>query len=74
LPGIARPIWVGGRLRQRLYRWFENRLTSDGRTPGDATLRPHGLRRIFLRPTVVVAAACKFKSLVPVAGGGFKYA
>ena len=74
LPGIARPIWAGGRLRQRLYRWFENRLCSHSRRPGDATLRPHGLRPIFLRPTVVIAAACKFKSLVPLAGGGFGYA
>jgi SAM-dependent methyltransferase len=74
LPGIARPIWAGGRLRQRLFRWFENRLSSDGRRPSDATLRPHGLRPIFLRPTVVIAAARKFKSLVPLAGGGFGYA
>ena len=74
LPGIPRPIWVTGRLRQRLYRWFENRLSSDGRRPGDATLRPHGLRPIFLRPTVVIAAARKFKTLVPLAGGGFGYA
>jgi len=74
LPGTARPIWGRGRLRQRLYRWFENRWCSDGRRPGDATLRPHGLRPIFLRPTVVIAAARKFKSLVPLAGGGFGYA
>jgi SAM-dependent methyltransferase len=74
LPGIPRPIWGSGRLRQRLYRWFESRMSSDGRTPGDATLRPHGLRPIFLRPTVVIAAARKFKSLVPLAGGGFGYA
>ncbi len=63
LPGITRPIWVGGRLRQRLYRWFENRLCSNGRRPGDATLRPHGLRPIFLRPTVVIARARKVKNL-----------
>jgi SAM-dependent methyltransferase len=74
LPGIVRPIWAGGRLRQRLYRWFDSRLCSDGRGPGDATLRPHGLRPIFLRPTVVIAAASKLKSLVPLAGGGFGYA
>ena len=71
--GYSSP-WAGGRLRQRLYRWFENRLCSHSRRPGDATLRPHGLRPIFLRPTVVIAAACKFKSLVPLAGGGFGYA
>jgi SAM-dependent methyltransferase len=74
LPSVARPIWAGGRLRQQLYRWFERRLCSEGRRPGDATLLPHGLRPIFLRPTVVIAAARKFKSLVPLAGGGFRYA
>lgn len=63
LPGITRPIWVRGRLRQRLYRWFENRLCSHGRAPGDATLRPHGLHPIFLRPTVVIAGARKVKNL-----------
>ena len=63
LPGITRPIWVRGRLRQRLYRWFENRLCSHGRGAGAATLRPHGLRPIFLRPTVVIAGARKVKNL-----------
>jgi SAM-dependent methyltransferase len=64
MPGMGRPIWLRGRLRQRLYRWFEAHLYSDGRNPGDATLRPHKLRPIFLRPTVVVAAARKVKDLV----------
>jgi SAM-dependent methyltransferase len=68
MPGMGRSVWLRGRLRQRLYRWFEARLRSNGRNPGDATLRPHGLRRIFLRPTVVVAAARKVKSLVPPGG------
>jgi SAM-dependent methyltransferase len=62
MPGIARPVWLHGRLRERVYRWFE-RTHNDGRHPGDATLRPHGVYPIFLRPTVVIAAARKAKNL-----------
>jgi SAM-dependent methyltransferase len=71
MPGAARAIWLRGRLRRQLYRWFEKRASSDGRHSGDTTLRPHGLRPIFLRPTVVIAAARKVKSLIcPVASDG----
>ncbi len=65
--GVPRPVWRRGWLRSKLYSWFEDRLHRSGRNPGDVTLHPHGLRRLFLQPTVVIAAARKVKSLVPAA-------
>jgi SAM-dependent methyltransferase len=70
--GEARAFWQHGRLRQKLYRLFESRCRSDGRDPADLTLRGHWMARIFLRPTVIVAAARKAKNLVPQNGGGFR--
>jgi SAM-dependent methyltransferase len=63
MPGMARPFWQGGGIRKKLYDWFETRLRRDGRHPADVTLRPHGTRPLFLRPTVINAAARKAKSL-----------
>jgi SAM-dependent methyltransferase len=74
MPGMARSIWSNGEFRRRFYRWFEDRLSSNGREPGDATLLPHGFCRMFLRPTVVIAAARRVKRLVPQAGGGMGFA
>jgi SAM-dependent methyltransferase len=73
MPGMTRPIWEHGRLRRKLYRWCEKSLRRRGRHPADTTLRPHGMRRIFLRPTVIVAAARKVQRLMPVDGGGFRF-
>src|SRR6266478_3129024 len=58
-PGAAKPIWQRGRLRRGVYRRFEDSLRRSGRNPADTTLLPHGLRQVFLRPTVVIAAARK---------------
>jgi SAM-dependent methyltransferase len=69
MPGVARPIWQSGRLRTRLYDRFDRRLRAEGRNPADATRQPHGMSRLFLQPTVVIAAARKVRSLVPVGGG-----
>jgi len=65
-PGAAKPIWQRGRLRRGVYRRFEDSLRRSGRNPADTTLLPHGLRQVFLRPTVVIAAARKVQSLAPV--------
>jgi SAM-dependent methyltransferase len=73
VPGLSRSIWLRGRLRQKLYRWFDDRLRHSGCNPSDVTLRPHGLCRIFLRPNVVIAAARKVKSLAPLAGGAWGF-
>ena len=73
-PGAAKPMWQRGRLRQGVYRRFEDRLRRSGRNSADTTLLPHGLRQIFLRPTVVIAAARKIQSLAPLEGGiGFHF-
>jgi SAM-dependent methyltransferase len=72
--GDAKPFWQRGRLRQQAYRRFADSLCRSGRKPADTTLLPHGMRRIFLRPTVVIAAAKRLKRLVPQAGGGFGFA
>src|SRR5262249_18591007 len=74
MPSLARSIWRRGRLRQWFYRWFDHHLQRNAKNPADATLRPHGLRPVFLRPTVVLAAARKVKSLAPLEGGGFSFA
>ena len=69
IPGVAHPVWRRGRLRSGLYRWFENRLRRSANDPADATLRPHGFRRVFLRPTVVIAATRKVTTLMPANSG-----
>lgn len=69
MPGEAQPFWRKGHLRQRLYRFFEAGSRHAGRNPADVTLRPHGLRQVFLRPTVIIAAARKVHNLVPASGG-----
>ena len=72
VPELRRALWRGGRLRRMTYAGFEWWLNSTGRDFNSATLRPHGLSPIFLRPTVVVAAARKVGRLVPLAGRGFQ--
>jgi hypothetical protein len=54
------------------YAGFEWWLNSTGRDFNSATLRPHGLSPVFLRPTVVIAVARKVGRLVPLAGRGFQ--
>jgi SAM-dependent methyltransferase len=71
IPGISRPIWRRGRLRKKLYKWFARTRLDYGGNPAAATRPPHHLSRIFLQPTVVIAAARKVKSLVPLSGGGY---
>jgi SAM-dependent methyltransferase len=74
MAGMARPLWRRGRLRSMLYRWFDHGLSGNGRNPSDATLRQHRLPRLFLQPTVVIAATKRVKCLVPQTGGGFGFA
>jgi SAM-dependent methyltransferase len=73
MAGMPRSVWLHGGVRQKLYRWFESRVSTNGRHPGDVTLLPHRLSRIFLRPTVVIAAALKTSTLTPLRGGGFGF-
>lgn len=68
LPGLPYPVWQRGRVRPAIYRRFEDGLRRRGIRQGDATLRPHGLRRVFLKPTVIIAAARKATPLTPAAG------
>jgi len=72
--GMTRPLWSRGGWPQKLYQTFERHCSGNGRSPGDVTLRPHALCRLFLRPTVIIAAARKVKSLIPQAGGGMALA
>lgn len=74
VPGFARWIWLRGPLRRRSYQWFEDRLARRGGNWADVTRRPHRVYPIFLRPTVIIAAARKVKSLIPLQGGGFGFA
>jgi SAM-dependent methyltransferase len=75
MAGEARPFWQNGYLRQKLYLGFKAGSRRRGRNPADLTLRPHGLRPVFLRPTVIIATARKLHDLVPAAGGiGFHLA
>src|ERR1700730_2173855 len=72
-PGEARPFWQNGHLRRRLYRFFDDATRRSGRNPADTILLSHGLRQIFLRPTVIIAAARKLHDLAPAGDGvGFR--
>jgi SAM-dependent methyltransferase len=73
LTDIPRSMWSRGGVQRKLYRFFEEGLRRSGRDPADVTLQPHGLRQIFLQPTVVAAAARKIKRLVPFAEGWKKW-
>jgi SAM-dependent methyltransferase len=65
IAGFRRRVWQEGRIRPKLYGWFEEYWKRGGRDLADVTLRPHRFRRLFLRPTAIVAAARKVKSLAP---------
>ncbi|MBV8889989.1 MAG: class I SAM-dependent methyltransferase [Alphaproteobacteria bacterium] len=72
MTSAPRRMWTHGGLRQRLYRWFEQRLHRPARHPADATLRKYRLPRVFLRPTVIIAAARKRDRVMALPGGGFR--
>jgi SAM-dependent methyltransferase len=72
VPELARSFWRRTALGRKLHQRFQNRLRDRGGNAADVTRVPHKLRRVLLRPTVVVAAARKTKKLVPMGGGSLE--